>query len=97
MSTTILKANKRTMLLNSIIEQLNELGIEEVKRYKNDFSFELDYNLVQYGNLLIYYYDIRDMYKECGYKVKNYNDTQIWNKYKYDTRCAVQKLLKANA
>lgn len=43
-------------------------SIGEIERYMCNFPFEIDYNLYQYGNVLIYYYDIRKLYKDCGYK-----------------------------
>lgn len=78
---------KRNGLLNEIYEDLLEMGVEEVKRYKKAFPYELDYNLVQYGNLLIYYYDIREFYKKHGYKsAENATDFQVWEIYKRDVR-----------
>lgn len=78
---------KRNGLLNEIYEDLLEMGVEEVKRYKKAFPYELDYNLVQYGNLLIYYYDIREFYKKHGYKsAENATDSQVWEIYKRDVR-----------
>lgn len=76
---------KREKLRAEIKRQLLEdLGLEEIKHYFQEPTFkrEPDYNIAQYGNLLIYYDDIRELYKECGYKVDNYSDTQLWNFYK---------------
>lgn len=58
------KNAKLNNVLNSIYDDLMELGIEEVKRYYNEFKHEKDYNLYQYGNVLIYNDDIRELYKE---------------------------------
>lgn len=58
------KNAKLNNVLNSIYDDLMELGIEEVKRYYNEFKYETDYNLYQYGNVLIYNDDIRELYKE---------------------------------
>ena len=73
---------------------LEELGIDEVKRYYNTFGNEVDYNIVQYGNLLIWYNEIYDFYRECGYKTTDKMTTdKIWNLYKnqvgYVVRCLV--------
>lgn len=65
-------------------ELIEDLGLEEVKHYFEEPSFkrESDYNIVQYGNLLIYYDDVRDLFKECGYAVKWYSDDKLWESYK---------------
>lgn len=49
-----------------IWEDLEELGSDEVKHYMRAFPREADYNLVQYGNMRIYYCEIRDMYTSAG-------------------------------
>lgn len=79
-----LSVNKKTnIVLNDIYEDLQELGIEEVKRYKKAFSRETDYNLVQYGNMRIYYDDIRELYKKANIKtMENASDDFLWCKYK---------------
>lgn len=75
------KNQKLNNVLTAIYEQLQDLGIEEVKRYQKEFKNELDYNIAQYGNLLIYYADVQELYKQAGYKTK-FTDTQLWNIYK---------------
>ena len=62
------KNKKLNTALNGIYEDLQELGINEIKRYYNEFKNEPDFNIAQYGNLLIYYYDIKEFYKNSGYK-----------------------------
>lgn len=72
---------KLNTVLNGIYEDLQELGIPEVKRYYNEFKHEPDYNIAQYGNLLIYHEDIRNLYKD--YKsMKNWNINKLWETYK---------------
>ena len=81
----MLKLSKNVKLnnvLNSIHESLEEMGVDEVKRYMNEFPNESDYNIVQYGNLLVYYHDVRKLYEACGYKVENYSNEKLWNAYK---------------
>ena len=85
---------KLNKALKGIEADLLELSIDEIKRYYNDFKREVDYNIAQYGNLLIYYSDIYDFYKNCGYKSTDKMSTdKIWNLYKkqvgYVTRCLV--------
>ena len=74
---------KLNTVLMGIYEDLKEFGIEEVKRYKEEFKYEPDYNIAQYGNLLIYYADVREFYKNAGYKsMEKMSDGKIWEIYK---------------
>ena len=74
---------KLNKILMGIYEDLQELGISEIKRYYEDFRNEIDYNIAQYGNMLIYFYDIREFYKNAGYKtMEKWSDTKIWETYK---------------
>ena len=50
---------KLNKALKEIESDLLELGLDEVKRYYNDFKYEADYNIAQYGNLLLYYNDVK--------------------------------------
>lgn len=77
------KNKKLNGVLNDILESLQELGIEEVARYYKEFNNEKDYNIVQYGNLLIYYDDIRELYRRNGYtSLDKMSDNRIWDIYK---------------
>ena len=81
------KNKKLNNVLNEIYEQFKyhfeENYINETKRYMKEFQNEIDYNIAQYGNLLIYYTDIREMYINCGYKsLKNISDHKLWETYK---------------
>lgn len=85
---------KLNKVLMEIEDSLLELGIDEVKRYYNQFKYEDDYNIVQYGNLLVWYNEIYDFYRECGYKSTDKMTTdKIWDLYKkqvgYVARCLV--------
>ena len=74
---------KLNTVLMGIYEDLKELGIEEVKRYMGEFKNEVDYNIAQYGNLLIYYADIKEFYKNAGYKsIEKMSDSKVWDIYK---------------
>lgn len=75
------KNKKLNYVLSFIYNELSELGIEEIKRYKKEFKNEIDYNIAQYGNLLIYYDDVKELYKKAGYKTQ-FTDTKIWEIYK---------------
>ena len=78
------KNKKLNTVLQAIYDDLTEnLGSDEVKRYKNKFKNEIDFNIAQYGNLLCYYNDIRQFYKNAGYKsLDKLSDGKIWNIYK---------------
>lgn len=55
----------------------------EILRYKREFPRESDYNIVQYGNLLVYYDDIRDFYRKHGYKsMDKLSNDALWDTYK---------------
>ena len=62
------KNKKLNDVLTRIENQLLELGLDEVKHYKKSFPNEIDYNIAQYGSVLVYYSDVKQMYKDCGYK-----------------------------
>ena len=89
------KNQKLNNVLTSIYDSLQELGVEEVKRYYNEFSNELDYNIAQYGNLLVYHYQVRELYKE--YKtLANVSDDKLWNIYKRQVGYVARLMLKDN-
>ena len=88
------KNNKLNKALTEIESDLLNLGINEVKRYYDTFKNEVDFNIVQYGNLLIWYNEIYDFYRSCGYKTTDKMATdKIWELYKrqvgYVARCLV--------
>ena len=75
--------NKLNKVLTGIEKDLLDLGINEVKRYYNTFKNEVDFNIVQYGNMLIYYNDVYNFYRSCGYKSTDKMSTnKIWDLYK---------------
>lgn len=86
---------KLNTVLMGIYEDLKELGIDEVKRYREEFKHETDYNIAQYGNLLIYYADIKEFYKNAGYKsIEKMSDSKIWETYKRQVGYVARILLK---
>lgn len=85
---------KLNTVLMGIYEDLQELGINEIKRYYNDYKFEPDFNIAQYGNMLIYFYDIRKFYKNAGYKsMEKMSDGKIWDIYKRQVGYVARKML----
>lgn len=75
------KNKKLNNVLTSIYEDLQELGIYEVKRYYNAYKNKSDYNIAQYGNVLVYHWQVRELYKD--YKsLANLSDSKLWEIYK---------------
>ena len=88
---------KLNKALKRIEADLLELSIDEIKRYYNDFKREVDYNIAQYGNVLVYYSDIYDFYKNCGYKSTDKMSTdKIWDLYKRQVGYVARCLINAN-
>lgn len=86
-------------VLNEIRKQLLSIhdtkaeSLAEVEHYMDAFPREIDYNLVQYGNMLIYYSDVRKMYEKYGYKsMARMSDAVIWETYKRQVGWVVRNL-----
>lgn len=91
------KNKKLNGVLNDILDSLKDLGIEEVKRYYNEFKGQKDYNIVDYGNLLIYYDDIRELYINNGYKsVLKMSDAKLYETYKRQVGYIVRFIIRNN-
>lgn len=91
--------NKKLNTLLLAIEKslIDNVGIEDIKRYKNEFRYCNDYNIVEYGNLLIYYGDIRDLYIESGYSTNTINkmsDSKIWETYKRQVGYVARRIIR---
>lgn len=92
------KNAKLNKALETIYNDLINCGIEEVKHYFNEFKNEPDYNIAQYGNLLIYYNDIYNFYRECGYKsTDKFSTDKIWETYKRQVGYITRYIIKENA
>lgn len=96
------KNKKLNGVLNDIEKQLMTMCdtqsecMEKIKDYINEFRREPEFNLAQYGNLLIGYYDIREMYTNAGYTtMDNMSNDKIWKTYRrqvgYVARCLNNK------
>ncbi len=80
--------------LSRIERSLRQMGIREVRRYYNEFRREPDYNIAAYGNLLIYYWEVRDFYRRCGYtSLSRWSDQRIWDLYRRQVGYVVRKML----
>lgn len=87
------KNAKLNYVLNDIYEDLNELGTNEIKRYMNEFKSEIDYNLAQYGNMRIYHWQTRELYKD--YKsLQKVSDHELWEIYKRQVGYVARLMVK---
>lgn len=88
---------KLNTVLNQIEENLLQFGKDEIKRYMKEYPNEPDYNIVDYGNMLIYYWEIRKMYIKSGYKSFEDNrisDSKMWKIYKRQVGYVARELTK---
>ena len=95
------KNQKLNFVLNDIYFSLLEMcetekeSIQEIKRYKENFHNELDYNLYQYGNLLVYNDQIQNLYSD--YKsLQNVSIDKLIETYKRHVRYVANYILSNN-
>ena len=90
---------KLEQVLSKIKDQLlsihdtPEESINEIKHYKKEFPREIDYNLYQYGNVLIYNDEIRDLYSDYA-SLKNASDDKLVEIYKRQVGYVARELVK---
>lgn len=94
---------KLNNVLNNIENQLLEMcdtkeeSVSEIKRYIKEFPHETDFNIAQYGNLLVYYADIYKFYADNGYKsVSKYSTEKLWETYKRQVGYVARIIYKTN-
>lgn len=88
---------KLNTVLNQIEKELNYFGLSEIVRYMKEYPNEPDYNIVDYGNILIYYWEVRQMYIKAGYKSFEDNrisDSKMWKIYKRQVGYVARELTK---
>lgn len=88
---------KLNTVLNQIEFDLLQLDKNEIACYMQDHPNEPDYNIAQYGNMLIYYCNIRKMYTDAGYKSFEENkisDSKIWKIYKRQVGYVARQIMK---
>ena len=84
---TFSKNTKLNACLNGIYNQLlnmsetEEISLQNIEHYKANFENESDFNLAQYGNLLIYFDEVRGFYTSCGYKAEKWSNNKVWGIY----------------
>lgn len=95
------KNAKLNHVLNDIYNSLLSISdteresIQEIQRYKDSFPREVDFNLYQYGNLLVYNNDIETLYKD--YKsLKNASIDKLISIYKRQVRYIANYILANN-
>lgn len=98
------KNAKLNKVLNEIKDQLLSIhdteneSLNEIKSYVDFYGFDpdnLDYFIYQYGNVLIYNYEIRDLYKE--YKsLASASIEKLIDIYKRQVGYMARELLKEN-
>lgn len=91
------KNTKLNTVLNQIENNLLYLEISEIKRYMKEYTNEPDYNIAQYGNMLVYYCDVRKMYTDAGYKIFEGNrisDNKMWEIYKRQVGYVARQIIK---
>lgn len=95
------KNAKLNKVLNSIYTDLLQIhdteleSIQEIQHYKENFPKETDFNLYQYGNLLIYNGDIVNLYSEYR-SLKNVSIDKLINIYKRQIRYVANYILTNN-
>ena len=83
-----------TAVKNYILEDVDnpEEVKNELRRYKKEFHNEKDYNWYKYGNILPYYSQIRDFYKEHGIEVPD-SDSVLQEHFEYHVGKAIDSIL----
>lgn len=70
-------------------------SVANIKGYKMEYPNEPDYNIAQYGNLIISYYDVCQFYKNAGVKrgeIAEKDYCKLWERYLRDVGDAVRLL-----
>lgn len=70
-------------------------SVNNIRRYVKTFPNEPDHNLVQFGNLMVSSNQVREFYRDCGYKsMRNKSDDKIWATYLNQVGYVARQLLK---
>ena len=88
---------KLNTVLNQIENEMKWLELPEIAHYMQEYPNEPDYNIAQYGNMLIYYWEIRKMYINAGYKSfcdNRISDNRMWDIYKRQVGYVARELMK---
>lgn len=91
------KNTKLNTVLNQIEGNLLQFGKDEIKRYMEEFPNEPVYSIADYGNMLVYYWEIRKMYINVDYKTFENNkisDFKMWEIYKRQVGYVARQIMK---
>lgn len=97
------KNEKLNAILSEIEKELRGMceteaeSLCEIKRYTSEFPREIDYNLVQYGNLTVCNYEVRQMYIRAGYNCAKWGYARVWDMYKRHVGLAAREIVKETA
>ena len=73
------------------------LELSEIAIYMRLYPNEPDYKIAQYGNMLVYHWEIRKMYINAGYKTFENNkisDSKMWEIYKRQVGYVARQIMK---
>ncbi len=82
-------------ILSDLTEEEKKETISELKRYRDEFRNEVDYNWYNYGNIMPYYYQIRTFYNNIGVKPSE-NDCIMCENFKKHLGKAIDEILEEN-
>ena len=89
-NNALVKAIKKYILSDVNREEI----INELSRYKKEFSSVLDYNWYMYGNILPYYSDIREFYNTNGFTLSDDDDNDgLLHHFRFHLRYAIDEIL----
>ena len=90
-NNTLVKAIKKYILSDG---NDREEIVNELSRYKKEFSSVLDYHWYMYGNIMPYYSDIRVFYNTNGFPLGDDNDSdELLHHFKFHIRYAIDEIL----
>ena len=72
---------------------LSNVETSDIERYYEQFPYELDYNIYQYGNLDIMYWELKERLREFGVTKTLKTNTDIKNTYMSLVRLATDKFI----
>lgn len=81
---------------NQLLQKGNtvEESISIIKRYRNEFPKEPDYNLAQHGGMCVGGWEVKELMESCGYAPTKRSNEQVWDKYLHSVGYVARILLK---
>ena len=87
-NNALVKAIKKYILSDGNREEI----VNELNRYKKEFTSVLDYNWYMYGNIMPYYSDIREFYTKNGFTFSDDSDALLHH-FRFHIRYAIDEIL----